>query len=175
MKVSQASLQPPPRSSWVRKAYSLALILGATIFVFSRWAPPIISPEFDCLEAYLTTAGDDQWHWADITPNRELIWHQCFEDFECARLDVPLDWLDPSDDARAIIAVIRLPASDKNDYRGPVFTNPGGPSGSGVFALRDHSKYIQKIVGQNYDIISFDPRGGESLMMQCRSCYTDSS
>ncbi|KAI9730950.1 MAG: hypothetical protein M1818_008025 [Claussenomyces sp. TS43310] len=72
---------------------------------------------------------------------------------------LPLDWLEPSDDARAVIAIIRLPASDMRDYKGPVFTNPGGPGGSGVFALRDRGKLLQTIVGRNHDIISFDPRG----------------
>lgn len=165
MKSTQDSQPHKSRSSWIRKVYSSALILGATILILSRWAVRILFTEGNTSKASLTTTGDDDWHWLDIVPSRELVWHQCFKDYDCARLDVPLDWLNPSDDARAIIAVIRLPASDKSDYRGPVFTNPGGPGGSGVFAVRDHGKYIQKIVGQNYDIISFDPRGGEPVLM----------
>lgn len=38
---------------------------------------------------------------------------------------VPLDWLDPSDELRASIAVIRLNATDMENYKGPVFINPG--------------------------------------------------
>ncbi|RDW92622.1 hypothetical protein BP5796_02016 [Coleophoma crateriformis] len=45
------------------------------------------------------------------------------------------------------------------DYRGPVFMNPGGPGGSGVFMLIDHGRSLQAIVGKNHDIISWDPRG----------------
>ncbi|KAH8812707.1 TAP-like protein-domain-containing protein, partial [Xylogone sp. PMI_703] len=94
-----------------------------------------------------------------IEPSRDLVWHPCFKEFQCARLDVPLDWLDPSDDARVVLAVIKLPATDLEDYKGPVFTNPGGPGGSGVWSLRRGGKALQKVVGANHDIISFDPRG----------------
>ncbi|OTB09810.1 hypothetical protein K445DRAFT_71553 [Daldinia sp. EC12] len=107
------------------------------------------------------------WKWSDIEPSRTLQWHRCYNDtYDCARLDVPMDWLGPSDDARArvILAVIRLRAVELDDYRGPIFINPGGPGGSGVYALKDRGALLQAIAGKNYDIVSFDPRGiGASL------------
>jgi hypothetical protein len=36
-----------------------------------------------------------------------------------------MDWLNPSDDQRVILAVIRRPAKNKDDYRGPAIVNPG--------------------------------------------------
>ncbi|CAK7231730.1 hypothetical protein SCUCBS95973_008017, partial [Sporothrix curviconia] len=54
---------------------------------------------------------------------------------------VPMDWLSPTEDLRVVLAVIRLPATVRENYGGPVFFNPGD------------------IVGKNYDIITFDPRG----------------
>jgi pimeloyl-ACP methyl ester carboxylesterase len=104
-----------------------------------------------------------------ITPGRDLKWHSCYEDFECARLDVPLDWLDPSDELRAAIAVIRLPAANRNDYRGPIFTNPGGPGGSGIYQMKNRGRKIQAVVGKNYDIISFDPRGSKSTIQPMKN------
>jgi len=38
---------------------------------------------------------------------------------------VPLDWLDPSEDARASIALIRHNATDLKNYKGSVIINPG--------------------------------------------------
>ncbi|KAL3422757.1 alpha/beta hydrolase fold family protein [Phlyctema vagabunda] len=99
------------------------------------------------------------WDWNIIRPSRALEWHKCFDGFDCARLDVPLDWLDPSDDERAVLAVIRLPATTKTDYKGPVLMNPGGPGGSGIYSLRDHGRSLQTIIGKNHDLISWDPRG----------------
>lgn len=105
-------------------------------------------------------AANDGFSWASISPSRTLEWHSCFNgEYDCARLDLPLDWLDPSEDERVIIAVARLRATETDDYRGPVFFNPGGPGGSGIWALKDHGKQLQTIVGKNHDIITFDPRG----------------
>lgn len=38
---------------------------------------------------------------------------------------VPMDWQDPSNDQKVVIAIMRLRATDTRDYRGPVFFNPG--------------------------------------------------
>ncbi|KAF3764181.1 alpha/beta-hydrolase [Cryphonectria parasitica EP155] len=105
-------------------------------------------------------AGAAEFSWASIQPSRTLEWHACFDSgYDCARLDLPRDWLEPNDEDRVVLAIARLRANDTNDYRGPVFFNPGGPGGSGIWALRDHGKQLQTIVGTNHDIITFDPRG----------------
>ncbi|KAK3329946.1 TAP-like protein-domain-containing protein [Apodospora peruviana] len=123
------------------------------------------------------------FRWTDITPNRSLEWHPCYGDkqqqqqrpvvgqrrHECARLDVPMDWLAADTNStsaereqRVVLAIIRLRATTStsdSDHRGPAFFNPGGPGGSGIWALLDHGAQLQTIVGANHDIISFDPRG----------------
>lgn len=72
-----------------------------------------------------------------------------------------MDWLNPSDDpsGRVVLAIIRLKATEPDNYRGSIIFNPGGPGGSGVYALRDRGALLQTIAGKNHDIISFDPRG----------------
>ncbi|KAI1260403.1 hypothetical protein F5Y18DRAFT_256863 [Xylariaceae sp. FL1019] len=98
--------------------------------------------------------------WNNIDPSRDLDWHSCYDGaFDCARLDLPLDWLDPTEEERVVLPIIRLRATETDDYRGPVFFNPGGPGGSGVFALKDRGVHLQTIIGRNHDLISFDPRG----------------
>ncbi|RNJ59763.1 hypothetical protein D7B24_001488 [Verticillium nonalfalfae] len=100
------------------------------------------------------------WSWAGIQPRRELEWHKCFDcagqcesRLDCARLDVPMDWSNPNDDRRVVLAITRMPAVNKTDYRGP------GAGGSGNYVLRLYGKYMQSVVGDNHDLISFDPRG----------------
>lgn len=111
--------------------------------------------------------------WQSIEPSRTLTWHPCFDgQYDCARLDLPADWLDPTDDDRVVLAITRLRAAtapNDADYRGPVFFNPGGPGGSGIWALKDHGAHLQTIVGRNHDIVAFDPRGvGASVpRLQC--------
>ncbi|OBT56517.1 hypothetical protein VE04_04263 [Pseudogymnoascus sp. 24MN13] len=153
---------PPP---WTSARIGALLLVAVSVFTFSRFSPFLGQRQTPELNFSLnrsrilpsaTGLGDN---WDDIPPSRNITWHKCFGDFDCAKLDVPLDWLDPSESARAIIAVIRLRATDLGDYRGPVFFNPGGPGGSGVAAMRDRGKHLQEIIGTNHDLISFDPRG----------------
>ncbi|KAK4451353.1 TAP-like protein-domain-containing protein [Podospora aff. communis PSN243] len=117
---------------------------------------------------YYSSQNDSQhenpFNWADISPSRTLTWHPCYttpsnpSGLDCARLDIPLDWLAPSESHRVILAIVRLRATSQPS-RGPIIFNPGGPGGSGIWSLRDHGRDLQTIVGEDYDIVSFDPRG----------------
>jgi len=51
--------------------------------------------------------------------------------------------------------------------------NPGGPGGSGVAFVLQSSSAIQKIVGGQYSIIGFDPRGVNNTVPQI-SCFANS-
>jgi pimeloyl-ACP methyl ester carboxylesterase len=49
---------------------------------------------------------------------------------------------------------------DSKEYRGPVLFNPGGPGGSGVDLIAgSRGEQFSKILGPQFDIVSFDPRG----------------
>lgn len=65
------------------------------------------------------------------TPSHQrLVWHDCYGDFKCARLQVPMDWLGTSEEAEKTveIAVIKVeatvPVTDAS-YGGAVVLNPG--------------------------------------------------
>ncbi|KAK7442765.1 hypothetical protein VKT23_016012 [Stygiomarasmius scandens] len=56
--------------------------------------------------------------------------------------------------------MVKLPATvGSAEYGGPVFTNPGGPGGSGVGDILRSGKVYQNMTGNQFDIIGFDPRG----------------
>ncbi|PVH82334.1 alpha/beta-hydrolase [Cadophora sp. DSE1049] len=114
------------------------------------------------------------WKWGEIQPSGDIVWYQCYEQYDCARLELPLDWLDPSDPRRATLAIIRYNATDIANYNGPVFINPGGPGGSGAWFVKRLGPYYQFVVGKNHDIISFDPRGVGASTPQI-SCWNASS
>ncbi|KAF8181954.1 Alpha/Beta hydrolase protein [Mycena galopus ATCC 62051] len=60
----------------------------------------------------------------------------------------------------ASIAITRYPANcTESEYRGPVLVNPGGPGGSGVDFVVASGASLSTIVGEQYDIVGFDPRG----------------
>ena len=111
--------------------------------------------------------GSELFNWSSIEPSWDLDYHSCYGRFQCARLTLPMDWLDLSNNHTIALAVIKLPAqveaSKSNpNYGGPVITNPGGPGGSGIQYVVNNGDFIQRTVDsleKSYDIVSFDPRG----------------
>ncbi|KAL4963747.1 uncharacterized protein BDV14DRAFT_209682 [Aspergillus stella-maris] len=80
-----------------------------------------------------------------IPPSSNLKWIPCFQNYTCARLQVPLDYGDP-DRGSTAIAFIRLAARNATNNTRDVLINPGGPGNSGI----DSSEH---------NIVGFDPRG----------------
>jgi pimeloyl-ACP methyl ester carboxylesterase len=77
-----------------------------------------------------------------------------------------LNYSDPQG-TEAIIALIRKPstlAESSPEYRGPLLFNPGGPGGSGVEFIHEYGDVMSSIIGPQFDIVSFDPRG------MCHQC-----
>lgn len=102
--------------------------------------------------------------WLDVKPTPDLVWHPCYQPLrrECARLLVPLNHLNDSADGSAAIALIRIPANvstSSPQYRGPILLNPGGPGGSGVDFINQAGDMLTEILGNEFDLVSFDPRG----------------
>lgn len=148
----------------VARAIAVVTSLAFSALVFDAYGWDYLAGRVD----HWTAPAQERHHksgneWVDIPSSRTLRWHSCYDkQYDCARLDLPMDWLDPTDEQRVVLAIMRIranPDSKVGDYRGPVFFNPGGPGGSGTWSLRDHGKYIQTIVGDNHDVVSFDPRG----------------
>ncbi|OAR00205.1 hypothetical protein LLEC1_01183 [Akanthomyces lecanii] len=111
-------------------------------------------------------APDGIFGWSTITPSANLTYLPCFEKFQCARLLLPLDWLNENTTDTVSIAIIKLPAAVHQDdptFGGAILTNPGGPGGSGIDYLLGRGSMLQSLIdipGQkHYEYISFDPRG----------------
>ncbi|KAK2009686.1 hypothetical protein LZ32DRAFT_608207 [Colletotrichum eremochloae] len=119
----------------------------------------------------------NHFNWTAITPSTKLEYHPCYEEFQCARLTVPLDWTDENNEYTVALAIIKLPAKVPDQdpaFGGTIFTNPGGPGGSGVgFMLRD-GHLLQDTVDGNkkYEILSWDPRGVQFTSPKA-DCYED--
>jgi pimeloyl-ACP methyl ester carboxylesterase len=77
--------------------------------------------------------------------------------FDCARLEVPLDYAAP-DGRTAQVAVLRQKAT--GDKVGSLLVNPGGPGGSGMELVPSLSGGLgESPIPQRFDLIGFDPRG----------------
>lgn len=87
-------------------------------------------------------------------------------------LQVPLDYSD-TNSGKVVLALIRIPSTlaGTDQYRGPVMYNPGGPSESGVQAILDVGELISQVIGPEFDVISFDPRGGHKYFTSAQFLY----
>ncbi|MGW7411149.1 alpha/beta hydrolase [Streptomyces sp. NPDC054863] len=98
-------------------------------------------------------------------------WQRCDAEnpaaFQCATLQVPLDYGDPGG-KKIEIAMSRLKASSAKERRGVLLLNPGGPGGPGLNMPVDPGAALPGEVRRRYDLIGFDPRGvGQSSPVGC--------
>ncbi|KAI5782078.1 hypothetical protein DFH27DRAFT_579707 [Peziza echinospora] len=120
-------------------------------------------------------SGGWDFKYESIQAQQNLVFHKCFDDFECARLLVPLDASSPDDKATASIAVIKLASAAEfpefgSKWGGPVLFNPGGPGVSGVGIFLDSARSLQQVVGKQFSIIGFDSRGINNTLPRV-SCF----
>ncbi len=126
---------------------------------------------------------------ASAAPKKSKInWRSCYQDiqrevwpdefseffggpvrFECGVVPVPLDY-DGSSGGTIQLSVVRIPSTNPSNTGGSLFSNPGGPSGSGVeFTLFSAPFIFSPELRANFDVIGFDPRG--ILLSTPARCY----
>ncbi|KAI1626930.1 TAP-like protein-domain-containing protein [Exophiala viscosa] len=119
------------------------------------------------------------FHWDTIEASPELRYTKCYGSFECARLEVPLDWSNLSILNHVTLAIVRLPAvvdiADES-FGGTIVINPGGPGGSGTDIVLTSGRGVQRIVDgdKHFEILSFDPRGMK-FSTPNSACFTEDS
>ncbi|MFE0961355.1 alpha/beta hydrolase [Streptomyces fungicidicus] len=87
-------------------------------------------------------------------------------DWQCATLQVPLDWSKP-DGSTIGLALIRAKATG-DDRLGSLLFNFGGPGGSGVSMMPSYAASVSEL-RERYDLVSWDPRGvAASEGVRCR-------
>ena len=77
--------------------------------------------------------------------------------FRCASIPVPIDYAKPSL-GTIDLAVVMLPSTGEHPL-GDVFTNPGGPGGSGVDFLEQNASSFPASLRARFNVVSWDPRG----------------
>jgi pimeloyl-ACP methyl ester carboxylesterase len=92
------------------------------------------------------------------------------DEFECARMQVPLDYADP-DGRTAQIAMLRAPAS--GEPLGSLIVNPGGPGGPGMqLSAITATVWADNPITERFDIVGFDPRGA-GASTPAIECFSD--
>jgi len=132
-----------------------------------------------CLPSLEQVSPDDSVPWpggggisATSDPNgsavysQDVVWSSCGS-LECATIQVPLDWSDPSGQTLSL-AINRSQARVSEERLGSLLFNPGGPGGSGLDLVLDFINTAGDRLLDHYDIVGFDPRGvGQSYPVTC--------
>ena len=108
-----------------------------------------------------------------MLPSDDINWTPCFDGLRCALLNVPLDYQMESAGTTATIALQMLPAADLQNVQGTILVNPGGPGFPANPGLRRWGKFVAEIVGPNYHVVGFDPRGTGASTPLARCFETD--
>jgi pimeloyl-ACP methyl ester carboxylesterase len=107
-----------------------------------------------------------------LPPVAPIAWKACTgtngpSDAQCATLQVPLNYADPSG-THIGIAVARHPASGTKI--GSLLFNPGGPGASGIDFLDDMTSLVPSSILDHFDLVGFDPRGVDrSAPVRCET------
>jgi len=98
---------------------------------------------------------------------QDVEWTKCRGIFECAKVQVPLNYNDITGE---ILELSVMRKSAEKQSLGAIFTNPGGPGGSGIQYLESYSFAFSRTLQKNFDLVSWDPRGvNESSAVDCLS------
>ncbi|GJE96255.1 alpha/beta hydrolase [Phanerochaete sordida] len=148
-----------------KKFWSHALLLSVIGFVLWKLFVGLVKTEGIILgvdhHCVSSESVESVWHTVPASNVESLTWVSCYSGAQCARMMVPLDYDNPTS-AQAGIAIVKIPSKlslDDKRYRGPILFNPGGPGGSGVDLIRSVGSSLQILLGDEYDIVGFDPRG----------------
>ncbi|MCB0933640.1 MAG: alpha/beta fold hydrolase [Mycobacterium sp.] len=102
-----------------------------------------------------------------------LTWTPCGElpdeVRECASLQVPLDYADPTG-PMITLALARIPARGPGPKLGSIVVDPGGPGISGVDEILTLQSQLSDAVESSYDIVGWDRRAvARSSPVWCRT------
>jgi len=102
--------------------------------------------------------------------DRRVTFTPCEGDYECATVEVPLDYAEP-EGAKISIALLRAPAKDPAARLGAVVVNPGGPGVAFVDRLATTYPVLSAAFAEaatRFDVVAFDWRGiGRSAPIGC--------
>ncbi|KAL7924761.1 alpha/beta-hydrolase, partial [Trichoderma austrokoningii] len=109
-------------------------------------------------------------------PGEHVSWTPCGDVtghlMECTSLKVPMDQFNKSNSGNETfdLSVVRLRGNNTNGDSKNIFYNPGGPGVSTVGYFYGVGPELISVVGEEFNIITFDPRGVNSST-PIGSCY----
>lgn len=130
--------------------------------------------DLDFVEA-VVKASPDSWVKNNKRFNQPLSWEACPDGFakECAKLPVPLDWLDLESESLELL-IARRPAKDPANSKGAIWVLDGGPGSNGTGFATGMDAAWSSFLG-DYDVYTLVHRGTfHSGRLTCQAEAEDS-
>lgn len=140
----------------------VVVLMGSTILANGLGIRIVPSPSETCPHSSIHRYEGESIAW---TPCGEINQHA----LECSSITVPMDQFDSARSSDKTFSVPLMRLRGKNATQN-LIVNPGGPGGSGLNFVHRKGAQLNTIVGENFHILSFDPRGINSSLPRA-SCY----
>ncbi|KAJ6110570.1 hypothetical protein N7486_002805 [Penicillium sp. IBT 16267x] len=182
LKSNDASPLPGRRLiPWRGKVGRWILAFLATVIIVKSWINFVPVEKMQDSDPSFSTVS---FRWEKVQPSEKLEYHDCGNGFQCARLEVPMDYECLESQARKfVLAIVKIPAKvpvGDPRYGGAMLINPGGPGGSGTLQALLSGRNLQTIVDAEsdpfsglggpddkyFDVIGFDPRANWELAVE---------
>ncbi|KAL7817161.1 alpha/beta-hydrolase [Trichoderma gracile] len=113
-------------------------------------------------------------------PGEKISWTPCGNStghlLECSTMKVPMDQFDHHNSGNKTfnLSMIRIRGHNTTSCSKNILYNPGGPGASGVGSFYGLSSELISVVGEDFNIITFDPRGinGSTPLGSCYATDT---
>ena len=109
-------------------------------------------------------------YFSTLTASSKLKWVTCYTDYECAKLEVPLNYKNPKGQ-KVQLALLKLPAKSTATYKGSLFLQVGLGTSATNLVLQAGGLY-QTPTLEGWDIIGWDVRGVGSTR-PLLTCFPD--
>ncbi|OAA70739.1 Alpha/beta hydrolase fold-1 [Akanthomyces lecanii RCEF 1005] len=104
-----------------------------------------------------------------------IEWRLCGDitghDLECGTVDVPMDQFNATNSRNKTFQIPLVRMRGRNATNN-LLVNPGGPGASGISYVYGAGEKLSKLIGEDFHIIGFDPRGVNSSTPEA-TCYVD--
>lgn len=110
---------------WREKAGRWILAFLATVVIVKSWINFVPVGKLQDPDPFSTVT----FRWEEVQPSETLYYYDCGNGFQCARLEVPMDYECLESQARKfVLAIVKIPAKvpvGDPRYGGAVLINPG--------------------------------------------------
>jgi pimeloyl-ACP methyl ester carboxylesterase len=152
------------------KKFAATLAAGVVLAGLISAAPALGSPNHRATTTAASGVDTIKWGacptklYPDLGPSSKV---------KCAALALPLDYGKPNGAKISLEVSILRHTSSAANYKGVMLSNPGGPGGAGLDLSIDLAPYVPHHVGNDYDWVSWDPRGvgASTPTIRCQRSY----